>query len=103
MGEDSDEDEMLFILRPKEEKVLFNPIKVARAIQQSPFAKYDDVNINKRKKIITIKAKDTMSALSKLNKTVKIGDVDVECFVKGEADSERYGVIHLTPHQFGHN
>ena len=35
-----------------------------------------------------------MSVLSKLDKTVKLGDIDIECFVKGESDSERYGVIH---------
>ena len=87
-------DKVFFIIKPTVEGACNNPVKICRALNKGPFAKYTQVNINKRKNLITLTIEDEQtSVLEQLANTRLLDNIPIKCFIKGEEDVNRFGVI----------
>ena len=78
------------------EGALNNPVKVAEQLQKSPFGRYQDISINKRKNLIAVNAEDDLDSkeMEKLISITQIGDIKVKVYIKGEEDHQKHGVIY---------
>ena len=86
----------IIIIKPEDPKYLNNPVKIAKAIKNSPFSKYDLININKRKNLIAVTVNDTKDTIARLVEVTLLGTIPVKCLNKLERalPAHRIGVIH---------
>ena len=75
---------------------MHNPIKIGKALQNSPFGKFAHPKINKRKNLIAISVVDDLDGdeIKELTDTTRIGDIEVKVYVKGNEHYQKHGVIY---------
>ena len=86
----------MILISPKDSKALSNPVKVAKALNDSAFSKNKGVNINKRKNLIVVEVEDSTMAIKELIECKMLGDIPVTCKdgLQQQTPSERHGVIY---------